>query len=104
MIIKLSQDDSTVIKDILRLNGVNYQYRILQEECAECITAISHYARHRDGSFKELMEELADVLICIAEFYTIHGENIAYYWDKKISRLRKKIDEKQKEGIDKKVD
>lgn len=40
---------------------------ILREECAELIVALSHFERNRKGSFNEILEELAHVLIsCFA--------------------------------------
>ena len=40
---------------------------ILREECAELIVALSHFERNRKGSFNEILEELAHVLIsCVA--------------------------------------
>mgnify|MGYP002559635928 CR=1 FL=1 len=43
------------------------QSAILKEECAELIVALSHFERNRKGSFNEILEELAHVLIsCFA--------------------------------------
>jgi NTP pyrophosphatase (non-canonical NTP hydrolase) len=40
---------------------------ILREECAELVVALSHFERNRKGSFNEILEELAHVLIsCFA--------------------------------------
>lgn len=43
------------------------QGKILTEECAELIVALSHVERNRKGSFDEVIEELSHVLIsCFA--------------------------------------
>jgi NTP pyrophosphatase (non-canonical NTP hydrolase) len=43
------------------------QSKILVEECAELIVALSHFERNRMGSFDEILEELSHVLIsCFA--------------------------------------
>ena len=43
------------------------QSKILTEECAELIVALSHFERNRNGSFNEILEELSHVLIsCFA--------------------------------------
>lgn len=43
------------------------QSKILTEECAELIVALSHCERNRMGSFNEILEELSHVLIsCFA--------------------------------------
>ena len=43
------------------------QSKILTEECAELIVALSHFERNRKGAFDEIVEELSHVLIsCFA--------------------------------------
>ena len=43
------------------------QGKILTEECAELIVALSHFERNRKGAFDEILEELSHVLIsCFA--------------------------------------
>ena len=43
------------------------QSKILIEECAELIVALSHCERNRMGSFNEILEELSHVLVsCFA--------------------------------------
>ena len=43
------------------------QSKILTEECAELIVALSHFERNRKGAFDEILEELSHVLIsCFA--------------------------------------
>lgn len=47
--------------------GLKAQLNQLQEECAELITAISHYMRGRDNEHKEIDEEMADVKIILKQ-------------------------------------
>lgn len=47
--------------------GHEPQWRQLQEECSELAVAVSHYIRQRDGAKEEVIEELADVYICMRQ-------------------------------------
>ncbi len=47
--------------------GHEPQYRQLQEECNELAVAVSHYLRKREGAKIEIIEELADVYICMRQ-------------------------------------
>jgi NTP pyrophosphatase (non-canonical NTP hydrolase) len=47
--------------------GTDAQWDQLQEEAAEVIVAVSHYRRGRVGSRHELLAELADLVIMIAQ-------------------------------------
>lgn len=40
--------------------------RLCQEECAELITALSHYHRGKEGSYHNVLEEMADTTIMLA--------------------------------------
>lgn len=52
---------------LFRKCDVYSQSKILTEECAELIVALSHFERSRMGSFYEILEELSHVLIsCFA--------------------------------------
>lgn len=52
---------------LFRKCDVYSQSKILTEECAELIVALSHFERNRKGSFSEILEELSHVLIsCFA--------------------------------------
>ena len=47
--------------------GHNAQFHQLQEECGELIVAINHYIRQREGAKDKIIEELADVYICLRQ-------------------------------------
>lgn len=47
--------------------GHEAQFRQTQEECNELAVAISHYVRKREGAKEEMIEELADVYICLRQ-------------------------------------
>lgn len=72
--------------------GTTSQLRQLQEECAELIAAISHYLRGRQGSYNELIEEIADVDIMIKQAnialspFDIESQRI-----RKLVRLRQRL-------------
>lgn len=57
---------SVCLKAINRY-GHDAQFRQLQEECNELAVATSHYLRKREGSKNEMIEELADVYICMRQ-------------------------------------
>lgn len=61
--IKLQQ---TCLKAINKY-GHKPQLRQLQEECSELAVAVSHYLRMRKGAKDEMVEELADVYICMRQ-------------------------------------
>ena len=62
---------------------------ILREECAELIVALSHFERNRKGSFNEILEELAHVLISCFAFIIcadIPVEELTVEVDKKYNK------------------
>ena len=52
----------------LKTWGRDFIVDMLIEECAEIIVAAKHFQRRREGSFTELMEEIADTEIIIENF------------------------------------
>lgn len=67
---------------------------IAMEECSELQKEISKMIRNK-GNIIELTEEIADVIISI-EFikskYEILDTDIEYWLEKKLSRIRRKLD------------
>lgn len=67
---------------------------IAMEECSELQKEISKMIRNK-GNITELTEEIADVIISI-EFikskYEISDTDINYWLEKKLSRIRRKLD------------
>ena len=89
-------EEQATLKRAISKKGVEHQLSILTEEMGECIAAISHYQRRREGSYSEMMEEMADVLVCLMQFYLRNGENISYHWGQKMQRLKKRLEDKDK--------
>lgn len=82
------------LSEAIKLFGVNTQLDLIQEECSELITAISHYKRGKQNSSQEVKEELADVIIMIRQASIIFGEkDIQNIIDVKMKRLAKRLKE-----------
>lgn len=45
--------------------GVGYYFDLLVEECAEYVQALSHNRRGRERNINAMLEEMADVEICL---------------------------------------
>ena len=88
-----AKEESKILKDAVDTFGFNNQRRILQEECAELIVAASHYDRGRPGAYDNFIEELADVDIMINQMIYALQANIDEWKDKKLERLKGKIEE-----------
>lgn len=86
------------LKEIADHYGINSQLGILQEECAELIQAVSKF--RRGGTNLQILEELADVEIIIAQIRYLAGKNssiIDEFKDKKIRRQLERIKEAENE-------
>jgi NTP pyrophosphatase (non-canonical NTP hydrolase) len=85
------QQRDRILKDANVLFGRNDRFAIAQEECAELITAISHFKRER-VDLLSLMEEVADVLVVVRSLQLLLGAHaVDAIIDKKLMRLDKKI-------------
>lgn len=83
-------------KDIIRKTGIGRQQIIAMEECGELIQAISKMLRYNsktsenDSTYKaNLVEEIADVSICLERLKLIHNisdDDIQQWIDKKEAR------------------
>lgn len=73
--------------------GREPQFRQLQEECCELATAISHHIRKRDGAKEEVIEEMADVYICIWQAIEMLqcSNEFQEVIDMKINRLEERL-------------
>lgn len=73
--------------------GSELQLRQLQEECNELAMAVSHYVREREGARDEMIEEIADVYICMRQALSILGcfDEFHEKVDYKINRLEDRI-------------
>lgn len=65
----MTKEQENKLEQIFDFYGRENQFCILQEECAELIQAISKYRRNNDDfSYRNFIEELADVSIMIQQF------------------------------------
>lgn len=73
--------------------GHKPQWRQVQEECNELAVAVSHYVRQRKGAKEEVIDELADVYICLRQALLMLQCWDEFYEciDFKINRLNEKI-------------
>lgn len=80
MIVEINKN---ILKDTLCLKGANYETIVAMEECAELIQAVSKCLRYKcEGEYREnLIEEIADVLICIEMLKMTHG-----VWDLELQK------------------
>lgn len=60
-------DLRTICRRAVDLWGAASQLRQLQEECGELVAAVNQADRGRDGAIGQLIEEVADVEIMIAQ-------------------------------------
>lgn len=65
--------DSEVIKNSIAHYGDQIQLTTSMEECAELIQALSKYLRFEGSYYNEVVEEVADVYICLELVKTILG-------------------------------
>lgn len=89
-LLKLPQSRILELDKVAHLNGEDLTLTIATEECAELIQAITKVKRYGfNGLYQSnLHEEVADVLICIAELVSLGYLDI----DKVIDWQRFKID------------
>ena len=91
--------DSNVVKKSIEHYGADLQTVVCMEECAELIQAVSKMKRGKDNR-NNLIEEMADVMICIEilkQVYGISDNEIQDYVCQKQNRSieRRKSDESQ---------
>lgn len=88
------------IKESIAVQGEEYILNLCMEEPAELIQAISKVRRYgADKKYyrENLIEEMADVYICINYLLNLYGltiNDIWYYIDKKQKRILNRIGEK----------
>ena len=94
---KTEEELNQLYDDCLNFWGEEEQLKVVQEECAELIVAISHYLRNRKGSRDNVIEELADVKLITDQMIRHFGEHeVMNVFDAKSDRTAKKL-EKYKE-------
>jgi NTP pyrophosphatase (non-canonical NTP hydrolase) len=84
----------TIFDRAIRVWGVEAQWRMVQEECAELIAAVNRWSRGR-GREDDVAEELADVAIMVeqAKRALPEGAFDAAY-QRKINRLTCRVEAK----------
>lgn len=82
--------------------GSEPQYRQVQEECAELIAAINQMARGRDGSREAVIEETADVILCLLQMRLMLGVAVEDRLSLKLERLEARVQASQALGNSKK--
>lgn len=90
----MTQDEERqILEDAVDTFGLKNQLAMLQEECAELISAVSHYNRGRHGSFDNLIEEIVDVHIMLNQIVLSLGCNVETWKERKLQALQRKINE-----------
>ena len=84
---------NNVYKKIINHYGETNQKRMLQEECAELIQAISKDLRGKDHNVEE---EIADLIIMLNQMILIYDKHSINEW---IDYKLKVIEYKMKEGV-----
>lgn len=86
-----SNELDRILQGLILKNGPARQLRILQEECGECITAVSHILDlKRTGAVDELIHRSADLIISLRAIQLILGESpIDAAVDAKLKRMEK---------------
>ena len=94
------EEYAAVLEENIKEHGVSEETVIAMEECAELIQAISKVRRYGfGGQYKDnLIEELADVNIVIIELmmmFDISQDEFYNVIDKKIQRIKNRLEEKR---------
>jgi len=87
------ENNSTILK--LSKLDIWGQLNQTQEECAELIAAINKLRRNKEGSYKLVEDEIADVCIMIAQCKLIIGEE---YIETKIAEKLARCEERLQNG------
>lgn len=77
--------------------GKAFLYDMMIEESAELIHALQHFKRRKDGSFTEVLEEVADLEILIEQFKITLLNQIHEFRLIKVRKLKRAI--KRLEGV-----
>ena len=88
--------DKRIISDSINHYGVNLQTTVCMEECAELIQAISKAKRGKLDK-ENMMEEIADVLICIEmlkQIYNISDCSIENWIKRKQERMLRRMEDR----------
>lgn len=90
----MGEIDKNIIAEAIEWYGEETQQVVCMEECCELAQAISKKLRGKLAN-DNLVEEIADVLICIEtlkQIYLIHDEDIEDNINHKLIRLKQRIE------------
>lgn len=92
----MNREQLKVLDNSLMQNGVNQQLMVCMEEPAELIQAISKVERYPDevDRIENVVEEIADVLICIEYLkmiYNINQSEVDEMISQKINRIKERM-------------
>ena len=77
----------------IQLWGTEPQLRQAQEELCECSAAINRMLRQRDEGWAQLVEETADVAICLVQLRQMLGPEVDRMIEVKLARLEARLAE-----------
>lgn len=85
-----------IAKRAIATNGGVFQSMVAMEECSELIQAISKCIRepHDEKARKHLVEEMADVLICLGQLkniYQVTDWELQIWTATKLDRLERRL-------------
>lgn len=88
----INKELTELFEDCLTYWGEEKQLRMVQEECAELILAVSHYLRGRPDAKENLLEELGDVWLMVSQMIHHYGEgDVEKVVDFKSNRTAEKL-------------
>ena len=92
-----------IIEKVISSNGRAFQSMVAMEECSELVQAISKCIREPEGedARKRLVEEMADVSICLRQLKTIYhvtDDELRIWTAIKLDRLEKRLNQTQQKG------
>lgn len=84
-----------ITEKAIAYNGTVFQSMVAMEECAELVQAISKCIRSpEEGARENLVEEMADVLICLGQLksiYQVSDEELREWTECKLERLERRL-------------
>lgn len=92
--INCNLEELDYITDSVSILGRDKALTICMEECSELIQSISKVIRNKEGSVDSVIEEVADVLICIEwirDILDIDDDTLAEAKEYKIRRIQTRI-------------
>lgn len=94
-------ETNKIIERAIATFGGELQSMAAMEECAELVQAISKCIRepHNEGSRKHLVEEMADVTICLEQLksiYEVSDLELGIWIASKLSRLERRLNHGEK--------